>query len=362
MLRLGLEMATSAQRDRFVENPVDQIRMTAEKLAKLADYIIQDISDPMLLQPASLNLVTLKKRESELGFNIVPSFHGVHRVSDIKYNSPAHNSGKIEDGDEIVQINYQTVVGWQYKTVILQLRESPPDVLLTLKKRPKHTKIYGQIYMQPYRLPSKKRAPPGRWGDNQPSPRANFLAVQDFTLPLKMNEKQTASDTDSSCSDILTPTDPKSVDKEIRLYLPKPRAVLQRRNTICGDELSYLKTSGNIPLWHERKSRQNGEATSPSLRDKSVSFGFGLEIAPRPTTCLGIGGNGKLSDLVQLNNLLPDINAEQDKSSKSDNQLEKTNGGSESPKPGVSKVVRFDANMKYEDYPVDNEVSLIFPQ
>lgn len=105
ILRLGIEMATSAQRDRFVENPVDQvftsmmkdcrpffrdcnfiythtihfqIRLTAEKLSKLADYIIQDISDPIILQPATLNLVTLKKRESELGFNIVPNYHGIH--------------------------------------------------------------------------------------------------------------------------------------------------------------------------------------------------------------------------------------------------------------------------------------------
>lgn len=78
MLRFGLEMAASAQRDRFVENPVHQIRTTAEKLANLADYIIQDITDPMILQPATLELVTLKKRESELGFKIVPSYHGIH--------------------------------------------------------------------------------------------------------------------------------------------------------------------------------------------------------------------------------------------------------------------------------------------
>lgn len=55
-----------------------QIRLTAEKLSKLADYIIQDISDPIILQPATLNLVTIKKRESELGFNIRPNYHGIH--------------------------------------------------------------------------------------------------------------------------------------------------------------------------------------------------------------------------------------------------------------------------------------------
>lgn len=364
MLRLGLEMATIAQRERFVENPVEQIRTTAETLERLANYIIQDITDPMLLQPSSLNLVTLKKRESELGFNIETSYHGIHRVTDIKHNSPAHNSGKIEDGDEIVQINYQTIVGWQYKTVLMQLRESLPDVLLTLKKRPKHTKIYGQIYMQPYRLPSKKRNVGSRWGENVPSPRPGFLAVPEnntFKLPLLSadNEKTDDGDTDSICSDILTPTDAKVVEKESRLYYPKPRAMLQRRNTICGDELLGHKNVAGIPVWHDHKAGTAGDPASPSLRDKSVSFGFGLEITPRPTTCIGIGGNngsgnGKFSgdvksggggfgdSLNKLRQVVEQPNEEQQ-------QQEVTS------KPGVCKVVRFDANMKVEDYPVDEK-------
>ncbi|XP_023292521.2 uncharacterized protein LOC111675892 [Lucilia cuprina] len=359
MLRLGLEMATIAQRERFVENPVEQIRTTAVTLERLADYIIQDITDPMLLQPASLNLVTLKKRESELGFNIETSYHGIHRVTDIKHNSPAHNSGKIEDGDEIVQINYQTIVGWQYKTVHLQLRESLPDVLLTLKKRPKHTKIYGQIYMQPYRLPSKKRNVGSRWGENVPSPRPGFLSVPEntFKLPLLLNadnEKADDGDTDSICSDILTPTDTKVVEKESRLYYPKPRTMLQRRNTICGDELLGHKNMVGIPLWHDPKAGSSGDPSSPSLRDKSVSFGFGLEITPRPTTCIGIGtsgsGNAKFasdvksgitqfSDSIKLRQVVEQPNEEQEATSK----------------PGVCKVVRFDANMKVEDYPIDEK-------
>lgn len=361
MLRLGLEMATIAQRERFVENPVEQIRTTAETLERLANYIIQDITDPMLLQPASLNLVTLKKRESELGFNIETSYHGIHRVTDIKHNSPAHNSGKIEDGDEIVQINYQTIVGWQYKTVLLQLRESLPDVLLTLKKRPKHTKIYGQIYMQPYRLPSRKRNVGSRWGENVPSPRPGFLSVPEnsFKLPLLLNtdnEKTDDGDTDSICSDILTPTDTKVVEKESRLYYPKPRAMLQRRNTICGDELLGHKSVVGVPQWHDHKTGTGADPSSPSLRDKSVSFGFGLEITPRPTTCIGIGssngsgGNGKFSsdvksgvtqfgDSMKLRQVVEHPNEEQEITSK----------------PGVCKVVRFDANMKVEDYPINEK-------
>ncbi|XP_073811375.1 connector enhancer of ksr [Musca autumnalis] len=350
MLRLGLEMATIAQRERFVERPVEQIRATAETLERLANYIIQDITDPMLLQPASLNLVTLKKRESELGFNIETSYHGVHRVTDIKHNSPAHNSGKIEDGDEIVQINYQTVVGWQYKTVLLQLRESLPDVLLTLKKRPKHTKIYGQIYMQPYRLPSKKRTIGTRWGENVPSPRPGFLAVPENTFkmppPLTLNvenEKNDDADTDSICSDILTPTDAKVLEKESRLYYPKPRAMLQRRNTICGDEVLRHKSLGVVPHWIESKSGVGGDPSSPSLRDKSVSFGFGLEINPRPTTCIGISGGPNSKYVSEFSD------------KKLRQIVEQSSEKSLSSKPGVCKVVRFDATMKAEDYPLDEK-------
>lgn len=60
-------------------DPLFQIKNVAGKLGKIADYIIQDISDPMVLQPASLDLVTLKKRESDLGFLVMPSLNGIHR-------------------------------------------------------------------------------------------------------------------------------------------------------------------------------------------------------------------------------------------------------------------------------------------
>ncbi|KAH8301768.1 hypothetical protein KR059_011406 [Drosophila kikkawai] len=380
VLKRGLELATIAHRDRFAVQPVHDIRHLAEKLEKLANFIIQDISDPMVLQPASLNLVTLKKRESELGFNIESSYNGIHRVTDIKSNSPAHNSGKIEDGDEIVQINYQTVVGWQHRTVLEHLREALPDVVLTVKKRPKHTKMFGQIYMQPYRLPSKKRNMASRWAEQMPSPRTAFLTldtdraatgggvgigivntVPDSGLGKSLSSEKSgedlvkvnptavssASDSDSSCSDIPTPTDLKSAAREIRLYYPKPRALLQRRNTICGDEFLSLKHSDLVvPSWHERKPGVGSSAAcdpgSPSIRDKSISFGYGLEIAPRPTTCIGIAGDKRMfHEVRKLKQLTEESQRE---------FLE------ERYKPGVSKVVRFDANMKVEDYVVKNEM------
>ncbi|XP_035912978.1 uncharacterized protein LOC118512533 [Anopheles stephensi] len=386
-MRFGLEVATVAMRDRFSLMPVQAIRQNAKKLESIGEYIIKDIMDPIILQPASLDLVTLKKRESDLGFLIMQSFHGVHRITEIKFNSPAHNSGKVEDGDEIVQINYQTVVGWEYKKVLQQLQESPPDVLLTLKKRPKHMKIYGQIYIKPYRLPSKKRIIPYRWGESLPSPRVtDTFALQDFSLPLdRVPEKHAPSDSESDGSDILTPTDVKETEKEIRLYLPKPRAVLQRRHT-----LSSFKDLVGVSSWREeRKGKPLLSSELQSLRDKSVSFGFGLEMAPRPTTtCLGLVGGGggaassvdgssgvagsgsaKCSSFGGLKSSLPDIVPQEieccaavppnDRSIVGAKPTgvggSREQGDSEAYKAGVSKVVRFESSSKADQCHVDTK-------
>jgi connector enhancer of kinase suppressor of Ras 2 len=104
--------------------------------------------------------------------------------------TPHHQSGRIELGDEVVQINYQTVVGWRLKSLLRLLEQetntSKTQVFLTLKKRPQHSTIYGQVYIKPYRLPSKNRAAAKfQWQDdnNLPSPRPEFLAIPYFELP-----------------------------------------------------------------------------------------------------------------------------------------------------------------------------------
>lgn len=274
-------------------------------------------------------------------------------MTDVKYNSPAHNSGKVEDGDEIVQINYQTVVGWNYKKVLIQLQDlSSTDVILTLKKRPKHTKIYGQL-MGLIKLPSKKRSLPYRF-DNLPSPRVELINVPDLLIPVATKplivDKEQIEETDDSSgneSELLTPTEIASDEKEHRLYLPKPRAVLQRRHTICGDDLVNFKHIGNLVLWHERKIyRENLD--SPSLRDKSISasIGFGLEMAQRPTTCIGIGD--KLND-NRFENLLARQRKNVDTNANTIQEQEGENDDEDQVlKSGVSKVVRFDSQKQQE--------------
>ncbi|KAJ8920841.1 hypothetical protein NQ315_015633 [Exocentrus adspersus] len=305
LLQLGFEMATSAHRDIFSEKPVRTIRKICEELAKMADHIIQEIMDPMILQPASLDLATLKKKEQELGFFILPSNHAIHQIADIKYGSPAHGSSKIEEGDEIVQVNYQTVVGWQRKKVMMLLQDSPPEIVLTLKKRPRHTKVYGQIYMKPYRLPSRKQSNQNwstRWNDNIPSPR--LLPILDLP-PITISKAEEVAEvvdveTELSSSDSEPPDSP--LDVTCRMYPLKPRPILQRRNTITGATPTNKRPYPSIEqYWDFIKSRTTDthassynidstkfEEDSKFLRDKSASCNVGLDLSPRPTTVIGI--------------------------------------------------------------------------
>ncbi|KAI5712963.1 hypothetical protein M8J76_014220 [Diaphorina citri] len=365
LLRLSLEMAFSGQRGKFADHPIENIRNSAKGLSELADEMIREIHDPLLLQPSSLDLATLKKRPGEhLGFCIIPSFHGIHQIGDIKCNSTAYQSGKIECGDEIVQINYQTVVGWDVKQVMALFEESSSDIFLTLKKRPCHSKILGQIYMKPYRLPSKKQVS-YRWFlddkitpprishfDIKPLGHALVNSVTSFTKnrkPLSGSfenakedvsidiENQNKSIQKEEPEDDLEDDDDDDEDNEpeeeeesissptsVRLYHPKPRLPVQRRATITGTGAS--PTSKRAPLnleqlWHELKlekewrlsgkQRKGEKSTSELLLSATSPSEVGsdenkIHLKSAPKACSADCLKSVQSDFVRRNK--PDLN------------------------------------------------------
>ena len=124
------------------------------------------------------------------------------------------------------------------------------------------------------KLPSKKRSLPYRF-DSLPSPRVELINIPDLLIPISKADpkNEPIEDSDESSgneSDLLTPTRAKSKNID-HLYIPKPRAVLQRRHTICGDDLVNFKHIGNLVLWHERKQNKKESEPHASMRDKSMS-------------------------------------------------------------------------------------------
>lgn len=150
----SIELASTAQRDQFVENPNAVIKAACLSLADLCDRIVTELNDSLTITPATLEVVGIKKRKDEdIGLHIYSSYTGIHMVGAIKDPSPSHRCGRIEEGDEIIQVRYQTVVGWQLKNLVSFMKDSPTEILLTLKKRPRHSPVPGQmIVVKPQKL------------------------------------------------------------------------------------------------------------------------------------------------------------------------------------------------------------------
>lgn len=119
ILRVAVELTSTAQRDQFVEQPNDILKKTSKFLADYCEWVVLAITDPEFIQPCCLDVVSVKRRPGEEDFGIIMEtvVLDVITVIDVVFSSPAHRSGGISIGDEIVQIDYQTIVGWPIDTV-----------------------------------------------------------------------------------------------------------------------------------------------------------------------------------------------------------------------------------------------------
>ncbi|KAH9640952.1 hypothetical protein HF086_003042 [Spodoptera exigua] len=230
----------------------------------------------MILQPASLDTVTLRQGGKPLGFDVVPSFCGHHQLADIRFGSPAHASGAVHNGDEIVQVGSQCVIGWSGAGVLRQCSAAGPELTLRLRRRAAAT----------------RRGPRCARAGGAPTAAARPAAPAPAPAPSSSDESEALS----------PPASPTQLQPDhTRIYPPKPRAVVQRRHTISGDSSLYKRPSHAIEqFWQELKQQRWGReggsiSMSPApddtalyARDKAVSCSTGLELSPRPRTCLGV--------------------------------------------------------------------------
>lgn len=181
ILQLSTELASTAQRDKFVQGPNEVIRQSCKQLADLCDRLVQELSDSLAMQSATLDVVTVSKGfDEELGMHIHSSYSGIHVVGGLKYHSPAHLNGSIEEGDEIIQVNYQTVVGWQLKKLVSSMRQFPTKLILTVKKRPRHHGSANFTLVSPFPLP----VPEVTYTNSTSSQRQQMIsAVNGLTMP-----------------------------------------------------------------------------------------------------------------------------------------------------------------------------------
>lgn len=159
VLRVAIELTSTAQRDQFVEQPNDIIKKTSKFLADYCEWVVVAIDDPDFIQPCWLDIVSVKKKaeEEDYGFVIEPTTINSLTIEEVIFSSPAHRSGRISCGDEIIQVDYQTVVGWPINRVRDLIKTYESEIILTIRKKPSQSSLNSSvIVMKPYAIPLKR--------------------------------------------------------------------------------------------------------------------------------------------------------------------------------------------------------------
>uniref|UniRef100_A0A672Q678 Connector enhancer of kinase suppressor of Ras 2 n=1 Tax=Sinocyclocheilus grahami TaxID=75366 RepID=A0A672Q678_SINGR len=111
VIQLCLELTTIVQQDGTVYETENKILHVCKTLSGVCDHIISLSSDPMVSQAAHLEVVQLDNIRSTdgLGMYIKSTYDGLHVITGTTEGSLADRCKKIHAGDEVIQVNHQTV-------------------------------------------------------------------------------------------------------------------------------------------------------------------------------------------------------------------------------------------------------------
>ncbi|XP_056302816.1 connector enhancer of kinase suppressor of ras 2 [Danio aesculapii] len=206
VIQLCLELTTIVQQDGTVYETENKILHVCKTLSGVCDHIIALSSDPMVSQAAHLEVVQLDNiRSTEgLGMYIKSTYDGLHVITGTTEGSLADRCKKIHAGDEVIQVNHQTVVGWQLKNLVNSLRSNPAGVTLTLKKRPQSTLTsapallknmrWKPLALQPIIPPSPSSSVATPSSTLSTPSRRDSCALQDLYIPPPPDEPYTPRD------------------------------------------------------------------------------------------------------------------------------------------------------------------------
>ncbi|XP_064365202.1 connector enhancer of kinase suppressor of ras 3 isoform X2 [Dromaius novaehollandiae] len=218
IIQLCLDLTTTVQKDCTVADMEDKVQTVSKTLNGICDKAIRSTTDPLMSQCACLeevHLTNIKPGEG-LGMYIKSTYDGLHVITGTTENSPADRSQKIHAGDEVIQVNQQTVTSppptstqspentmdtslKKEKPAILDLYIPPPPAVPYSPRDEKGSFIYGGGNKPSQLLPGSKGAESPNSFLDQESRRRRFTIadsdqlpgypVEANILPAKMREK-----------------------------------------------------------------------------------------------------------------------------------------------------------------------------
>ncbi|XP_054894357.1 connector enhancer of kinase suppressor of ras 3-like isoform X1 [Poeciliopsis prolifica] len=280
IIQLCLELTTTVQQDCSIYEMEERILEVSKTLNNICDQTVRTTSDPLMSQSACLEEIQLTniKPGEGLGMYIKSTYDGLHVITGTTEHSPADLSRKIHAGDEVIQVNQQTVVGWQLKNLVFKLREDPKGVVLLLKKRPTGTTSFTPA-------PLKNM----RW--KPPVPQNNFSLIR--------------SQSPSSSANGSTKKEKPAI---MDLYIPPPPPVPYTPREMRSDSLSSIskrpKGSESPNSFLDQESRQRTTVTDydklnpgcpieatviqPRMREHKASRGKPRPLSMPADTCLAV--------------------------------------------------------------------------
>ncbi|XP_061562864.1 connector enhancer of kinase suppressor of ras 3-like [Cololabis saira] len=138
IIQLCLELTATVQKDGTVYLMEEKILEVSQALKGVCEKTVQNWDPgpgPETSPLEEVHITGIRPGEG-LGIYIKSSYDGRHIVTGTTEGSPADQTGRIHAGDEVVQVDRQTVVGWQLKHLVQVLRAESGSVTLLLKKRP----------------------------------------------------------------------------------------------------------------------------------------------------------------------------------------------------------------------------------
>lgn len=268
VLRVAVELTSTAQRDQFVEQPNDVIKKTSKFFADYCEWVVLAIDDPDFIQPCWLDIVSVKKKPDEEDFGIIiqPATLGSLAIEEVVFSSPAHRSGRISVGDEIIQIDYQTVVGWSLEKVKETIRTYTSEIILTIKKRPTHSSLNPSvIVMKPYAIPLKRIL--SQNSDSIHMAQDNESLERDRSIEVQQGFADNLEELQQDEMALEPPKEPKGPVYDLQSN--KPRRELKRRVSISGsisDALVDLSLADALPIPSLEKTPSNTTETSEKSR------------------------------------------------------------------------------------------------
>uniref|UniRef100_A0ABI7XG86 CNKSR family member 3 n=1 Tax=Felis catus TaxID=9685 RepID=A0ABI7XG86_FELCA len=218
IIQLCLDLTTTVQKDCLVAEMEDKVLAVVKVLNGICDKTIRSATDPVMSQCACLEEVHLPnvKPGEGLGMYIKSTYDGLHVITGTTENSPADRSQKIHAGDEVIQVNQQTVTSppptttqspestmdtslKKEKPAILDLYIPPPPAVPYSPRDENGSFLYGGFSKCKQPLPGPKGSESPNSFLDQESRRRRFTiadsdqlpgySVETNILPTKMREK-----------------------------------------------------------------------------------------------------------------------------------------------------------------------------